>query len=43
VLNDQRIFQSFSASPAAVAAMEAIQARFDAGESTRDVYGAPLP
>jgi len=43
VLNDQRIFQSFSATPAAVASMEALQARFDAGETTREVYGDPLP
>jgi enoyl-CoA hydratase/carnithine racemase len=43
VLNDQRIFQSFSATPAAVASMEALQARFDAGATTREVYGPPLP
>jgi enoyl-CoA hydratase/carnithine racemase len=43
VLNDQRIFQTFSGSPAALELMGAIQARFDAGETTRDVYGGPLP
>ena len=42
-MNDQTIFQTFSGSPAAIELMGAIQARFDAGESTRDVYGAPLP
>jgi enoyl-CoA hydratase/carnithine racemase len=42
VLNDQKIFQSFSASPEAVASMAAIQARFDAGEGPREVYGGPL-
>lgn len=43
VANDQRIFQTFAGSAEALASMAAIQARFDAGESTRDVYGGPLP
>jgi enoyl-CoA hydratase/carnithine racemase len=43
VLNDQRIFQTFSGSPDALASMAAIQARFDAGETMRTVYGGPLP
>ena len=43
VMNDQMIFQSFSSSPAAIELLAAVQARFDAGESTRDVYGGPLP
>ncbi len=43
VMNDQRIFQSFSASPEAVASMAVVQQRFDAGETPRQVYGGPLP
>ena len=39
VMNDQIVFQSFSGQPEALERMAAIQARFDAGESTRDVYG----
>ena len=39
VMNDQVVFQSFSGQPEALERMAAIQARFDAGESTRDVYG----
>jgi enoyl-CoA hydratase/carnithine racemase len=39
VMNDQRIFQSFSGAPEALARMAATQARFDSGETTRDVYG----
>ena len=42
VMNDQRIFQTFSGSPEAIDLMGAIQARFDAGETTRDVYGGTL-
>lgn len=43
VANDQRIFQTFSGSPDALASMRAVQDRFDTGETTRDVYGLPLP
>jgi len=43
VMNDQMIFQTFSGSPEALASMAAVQARFDAGETPRDVYGGPLP
>jgi len=39
--NEQRIFQETAARPAALSGMRATQARFDAGESIRDVYGAP--
>lgn len=39
--HEQRIFQETAASPAALAGMKATQARFDAGESIRAVYGAP--
>ena len=42
VMNDQRIFQSFSGSAEARATMREMQARFDAGEGPRDVYGGPL-
>lgn len=42
VMNDQSIFGTFSGSPQALELMGAIQARFDAGETTRDVYGGPL-
>ena len=42
VMNDQKIFQTFSGSADALELMGAIQARFDGGESTRDVYGGPL-
>lgn len=40
VRNDQVVFQSFSGLPSALERMAVIQARFDAGESTRDVYGS---
>ena len=40
VANDQIVFQSFSGLPDALERMAAVQARFDAGESTRDVYGS---
>lgn len=43
IMNDQKIFQSFSGSPEALERMAAMQARFDAGETTRDTYGLPLP
>jgi enoyl-CoA hydratase/carnithine racemase len=43
VMNDQRIFQTFSGSPEALESMAAVQSRFDAGETTREVYGGPLP
>jgi enoyl-CoA hydratase/carnithine racemase len=42
VMNDQVIFQSFSGQPPALATMAAAQARFDAGETPRTVYGGPL-
>lgn len=42
VLNDQRIFQTFSGSAEAIATMQDKQARFDAGETPRTVYGGPL-
>lgn len=40
VMNDQVVFQSFSGTPEALERMAVTQARFDAGESTRDVYGS---
>ncbi|HEX9259201.1 MAG TPA: enoyl-CoA hydratase/isomerase family protein [Acidimicrobiales bacterium] len=43
VMNDQKIFQTFSGSPEALARMAAVQARFDSGETTRQAYGPPLP
>ena len=43
VMNDQRIFQTFSAAPEAVERMRAAQAAFDAGATTRSLYGGPLP
>jgi 1,4-dihydroxy-2-naphthoyl-CoA synthase len=43
VMNDQRIFQSFSASPEAIATMSRAQERFDQGATTRSLYGGPLP
>ncbi len=42
VLNDQKIFQTFSGTPAAIDTMRKAQARFDAGENPRTVYGRPL-
>lgn len=39
--NEQRIFQTTAATPAALSRMRATQARFDSGESVRDVYGSP--
>ena len=38
IMNDQRVFQSFSGEPTAVAKMEEIQAKFDAGASLRETY-----
>ena len=38
VMNDQRVFQEISNKPPAIQRMEAVQDRFDAGESIRDVY-----
>lgn len=43
VMNDQMIFQSFSGTPEALATMKAAQDQFDAGGTTRSVYGGPLP
>jgi enoyl-CoA hydratase/carnithine racemase len=43
VLNDQRIFQTFSGSPEALASMAELQRRFDEGATPREVYGGPLP
>ena len=40
--NEQRLFQSVATTPESIAAMRSIQARFDAGESIRTVYGDPL-
>lgn len=42
VRNDQKIFQSFSGMPDALDSMERIHARFEVGETLRDVYGPPL-
>ncbi|MCC7364926.1 MAG: enoyl-CoA hydratase/isomerase family protein [Dehalococcoidia bacterium] len=39
--NEQRVFQGVATTPEAIATMRAIQARFDAGESIRSVYGGP--
>ncbi len=39
--NEQRLFQSVATTPEAMRTMRAIQARFDAGESIRSVYGGP--
>ena len=39
--NEQKLFQSIAGRPEALARMEEIQARFDAGESLLDVYGPP--
>lgn len=38
VMNDQRVFQTFSGEPSAVAKMEEIQAKFDAGANIRETY-----
>lgn len=42
VENDQKIFQTFSTDHTALDMIRKIQQRFDAGETTRDVYGGPL-
>ena len=39
--NEQRHFQSVANTPTAIETMSEIQARFDAGESIRSVYGKP--
>lgn len=39
--NEQRLFGGTVNSPEGVAAMKATQARFDGGETVREVYGAP--
>lgn len=39
--NEQAIFQTVLATPEALETMKALQARFDAGEIPRDVYGGP--
>lgn len=41
--NEQKLFQSVAGTAAAIADMRAIQARFDAGETIRDLYGPPRP
>jgi enoyl-CoA hydratase/carnithine racemase len=40
---EQRRFQGVATTPEAIQTMRAIQARFDAGESIRKVYGEPRP
>ena len=39
--NEQRLFQGVAGSPEGLDGMERTQARFDGGESLRDVYGPP--
>lgn len=39
--NESKLFQSVARTPAALGKMREIQARFDAGESIRSVYGGP--
>ena len=39
--NEQTLFQTVAATPEAIARMDEIQKRFDAGESIRAVYGTP--
>ncbi len=41
VENDQKIFQTFSTDATALEMIQKIQARFEAGETTRDTYGHP--
>jgi enoyl-CoA hydratase/carnithine racemase len=38
IMNDQKIFQDFSGKPAAIAKMEEVQAKFDAGAGIRETY-----
>ena len=38
VMNDQRVFQEISGKPDAIARMEDMQAKFDAGQSMREAY-----
>lgn len=39
--NEQKLFQSVARTPEASEGMARVQARFDAGETPRDVYGGP--
>ncbi len=39
--NEQKLFQGVATPPEALESMGRVQARFDAGESVRDVYGDP--
>jgi enoyl-CoA hydratase/carnithine racemase len=41
--NEQKLFQSVATTPASIARMREVQARFDEGESIRAVYGTPEP
>jgi enoyl-CoA hydratase/carnithine racemase len=41
--NEQRLFGGTVMSPEGIELMKATQARFDAGESVREVYGSPNP
>src|SRR5579863_353236 len=41
LVNEQRLFQSVASTSEAIRTMRSIQARFDAGESIRTVYGPP--
>lgn len=43
LVNEQRLFGTTLVSDAGIEGMRRIQARFDAGESMRDVYGSPPP
>jgi hypothetical protein len=40
VMNDQRVFQEISGKPEAIAQMEEVQAKFDAGMSFQETYWA---
>jgi len=40
--NEQKLFQTVVASPDALEGMKTLQARFDAGEDLRSVYGEPV-
>ena len=39
--NEQKLFQEVARTPEALERMREIQARFDAGETIRDIYGNP--
>lgn len=39
--NEQKLFQGVTGTKEALRSMRAVQERFDAGETTRDVYGVP--